>query len=224
MIQVRCNYDVNQKTISWTQIDLIGIKPEEILIFKEFLIKNQVGALLQSDSEKEGLIYANPQNLQKGPQTLTEYQEKFYQEDIKQYFKAMEEKQKRHEDYLKYKCFDNDGFNESTCRSYSFTNQTTGTWDRPCEKNSECPFYQANKNYPNQRGGCIQGTCEMPLNIKRKGLRKFDPSIPAFCHQCNREGCVGDECYTCCEEQLINQDGKYSHLKSPDYKFHNDGR
>ena len=224
VVQVRCSYDLNQKTVSWNQIDLIGIKPEELLKFQEFLIKNQTGALLQSESEEEGLIYANPLELQKGPQTLTEYQEKFYQEDIKNYFKAMEEKEKRNEDYLKYKCFDNDGFNESTCRSYSFANQTTGTWDKPCEKNTECPFYQVNKNYPNQRGGCIQGTCEMPINIKRKGLRKFDPSIPAFCHQCDREGCVGDDCYTCCEDQLINKDGKYPHLKSPDYMFHNDGK
>ena len=37
-----------------------------------------------------------------------------------------------------------------------------------------------NKNYPNNRGGCINGYCEMPINIKSRGYKYYDPSPEPF--------------------------------------------
>lgn len=58
-------------------------------------------------------------------------------------------------------------------------------WDKPCEKHSDCPFYQANQTYPNYRGGCIDGRCEMPIGIEQVSYRLYekDKSDP-FCHDC----------------------------------------
>jgi hypothetical protein len=59
-------------------------------------------------------------------------------------------------------------------------------WDKPCEKHNDCPFYQANKTYPNYRGGCIAGRCEMPIGIEQVSYRLYDKdtSVP-FCHDCD---------------------------------------
>lgn len=76
-------------------------------------------------------------------------------------------------------------------------------WDRPCVDDLECPYYQANKNYPNYRGGCTNGYCEMPLGVKLAAFRRVDAAQnEPVCHGCqatfqtNREG--GQ---TCCESQ-----------------------
>jgi hypothetical protein len=42
-------------------------------------------------------------------------------------------------------------------------------WDRPCEYDNDCPFF----NVSNFRGGCILGVCEMPLGAKQVGFRKY---------------------------------------------------
>lgn len=85
------------------------------------------------------------------------------------------------------------------------TKQKKGEWDRPCEKNIECPFYQANKNYRNYRGGCNDGLCEFPLGVIRVSSRKYNPSSKPICH-----GCPIDN-PTCCDQQT-----------NPDYAFTND--
>lgn len=132
-------------------------------------------------------------------------------ENEKIFLKKKEDEKKKHEEYQKYKCFGKDGFNESTCRSYSFKNQRVGIWDKPCNKDQECPFYRINKNYPNKRGGCLNGYCEVPVNIKRLGFKKYDLQSKPFCHNCNKKDCLGENCFTCCDEQ-----------KNPDYMFKND--
>lgn len=57
-------------------------------------------------------------------------------------------------------------------------------WDRMCENDLECPFYNKNKLYQRNRGGCINGHCEMPVGIKKIGYRKYyDKGIfRPFCH------------------------------------------
>lgn len=58
-------------------------------------------------------------------------------------------------------------------------------WDKPCEKHSDCPFYQANKTYPNYRGGCIDGRCEMPIGVQQVSYRLYDKDVSTpFCHDC----------------------------------------
>lgn len=86
------------------------------------------------------------------------------------------------------------------------------SWDRRCESNEECPFYQANKNYKNYFGGCIDGYCQMPLGVKSISYRKYDTNNKPFCYNCrNRMDPF------CCEEQKVKN--KYPDLISPDYAF-----
>lgn len=85
-------------------------------------------------------------------------------------------------------------------------------WDKPCEKHTECPFYQANKNYPNYRGGCVDGRCEMPIGVTSVSYRLYDKQTSTpLCHNCKASSPL------CCEEQ---KDRKlYPFLKGPDYAF-----
>ena len=89
-------------------------------------------------------------------------------------------------------------------------------WDKPCSSNKDCPFYKANKNYPNTRGKCIDGYCEMPLGVNRKGYTKFDPDNKPFCYQCK------DKDINCCDNQRKGILKGKTDLKSPDYAFSND--
>lgn len=57
-----------------------------------------------------------------------------------------------------------------------------GVWDRPCERNSDCPFFQANTTYKNYRGGCIDGYCEMPIGVERVGYRHRRADQTPMCH------------------------------------------
>lgn len=88
-------------------------------------------------------------------------------------------------------------------------------WDHPCLEDTDCPFYKANKNYRNKRGGCDKdGYCEFPIGIRRIGYRKYDDKGPyaPFCYQC-----MTPEDPQCCEKQ------KHAwSLVSPDYAFAND--
>ena len=100
-------------------------------------------------------------------------------------------------------------------------------WDKPCKKNKDCPFYQANKNYPNQRGKCLStGICEFPVGVLRTSYTKYNDraEYTPFCYQCRNPTDPN-----CCKEQvhLVELQKKhpkqdYSHLKSPDYVFTND--
>lgn len=84
--------------------------------------------------------------------------------------------------------------------------ETCDVWDAPCERDRDCPFYKANKNYKNNRGGCFNGFCEMPLNVKRVGYRKYEDK--PLCHD------AGD---------LTSRCDMHGEMVSPDYAFANDG-
>lgn len=82
-------------------------------------------------------------------------------------------------------------------------------WDRPCIRNEDCPFYKGNKNYSNNRGGCLKGgVCEMPVGIRRTAYRKYDRdgNYAPFCY-----GCENPKDPKCCDKQSY-----------PDYAFPND--
>ena len=82
------------------------------------------------------------------------------------------------------------------------------TWDKPCVTNEECPFYKKNMNYPNDFGKCINGFCEMPLGIKRKGYTQIQENTKPICHNCPSKNPF------CCR-QTVN-------MPTPDYAFNND--
>lgn len=52
-----------------------------------------------------------------------------------------------------------------------------GVWDRPCAVDTECPFHDGRSG----RGGCVDGTCEMPLGVGNRSFRTPDPATPALC-------------------------------------------
>jgi hypothetical protein len=212
VFQNTIKYDISNNTINYINIDLVGIKNQEDIIFTNKYQVNEKKCKFDVDLKKDECFKLDYPNEEKSNKYMEKYQKK-YLEDL--------EKEKKNEIYYKsFKCFNNDGFNQATCESYNFEKKTKGVWDKPCENNNECPFYKKNKNYTNTRGGCKNGYCEMPLNIKRFGFRYFSKDQKPLCYNCNIKNCLGEECYMCCEEQKNRK--KYSNLKSPDYIFKND--
>ena len=111
--------------------------------------------------------------------------------------------------------------NRVLCESYHKKIGSTGVWDRMCIKDDECPFYQANKNYPNNFGGCVEGSCQMPLGVRRIGKRKIDNESVPLCHSCpedhvNKSSSLKEN-QNCCFLQSNNAE-----LQSPDYIFEGD--
>ena len=121
-----------------------------------------------------------------------------------------------------YRCFFKDGRDKNMCISPSKENGV-GIWDRPCRYNEDCPFYKKNINYPNNRGGCSDGYCEMPVNVSLFGYREYSSNADAICYNCEKDkkpGCKGIECNMCCEDQTDKS--LYPQLNGPDYAFEND--
>lgn len=112
-----------------------------------------------------------------------------------------------------YGCYGNSEIKSKfECDSYYNIDGTPKTyyslWDKRCAVNEDCPYYKANTNYPNSRGGCIEGGfCEFPVGVKRLGFTKYnDKNLDTpLCYNCNEEeGAAGAE------------------AKKPDYVFEND--
>jgi hypothetical protein len=94
-----------------------------------------------------------------------------------------------------------------------------GAWDKPCQTNTDCPYYRKNLNYPNNRGGCLQGICEMPVNIPSRGPTYVDKNAnDAYCVNCDKN----DDEFKCCKQQMEKTRPSYSLMASPDYAFVND--
>ena len=105
------------------------------------------------------------------------------------------------------------------CKSFHPEVGQNGIWDAPCQVNSDCPFYQANKNYPNEFGKCdkVSGQCEMPLGVVPIGFTKYG-RIEPDCYNCD----VTDSDNKCCGKQvdkISKGDVKYN---TPDYIFNDD--
>ena len=97
------------------------------------------------------------------------------------------------------------------CKSYHPDIAQVGVWDAPCQVNSDCPFFQANKNYPNEFGKCNKqtGKCDMPLGVIPIGFTKYGKLEPQ-CYNCPAD--VKDN--RCCGGQATD-----ARMKSPDYIF-----
>jgi len=103
----------------------------------------------------------------------------------------------------KYECVGDTHNTQQACESeYDGLGapKTKSVWDKRCKHNTECPFYDADKN----RGLCSDnGYCELPLGVKRVGYTRYR-GLP-FCH-----GCADPLNPTCC----------YSAQRlAPDYAF-----
>lgn len=113
-----------------------------------------------------------------------------------------------------YSCFGRKAVNKANCENIYFkTNEPKniiGVWDKKCQKDTECPFFKANKNYPNNFGKCNNGNCELPLGAIRISPRKFKINSVLMCHNCKKGT-------NCCNKQKDKR--LYPNLKSPDYMF-----
>lgn len=82
------------------------------------------------------------------------------------------------------------------------------TWDRPCVANEDCPYYLANKNYPNLRGGCLRGgVCEMPIGTQRVAYQKLSQGdlFQPFCYGCDNRADP-----LCCQKQAKENKADYA--------------
>jgi len=98
-----------------------------------------------------------------------------------------------------------------------------GVYDKPCDKNEECPFYKLNKNYDNEFGKCIEGKCQLPLNMENVGYHYFKKSKnnKPLCYNCfSKEFNLDNVLDDCCTEQYDSD--KFPFLNSPDYAFDSD--
>ena len=92
-----------------------------------------------------------------------------------------------------YGCYGNNNImNKFECDSYYNIDGTPkkyySLWDKKCSEDTECPYYKSNKNYPNNRGGCINnGFCEFPVGVKRLGFKKYiDTNLnKPLCYNCS---------------------------------------
>lgn len=123
--------------------------------------------------------------------------------------------------------------NQLFCESYHPEINQNGIWDAPCQVDTDCPFYKANKNYPNDFGKCDKATgkCQMPMGVVPIGFKKYGKLEPD-CYNCDNMDNLGNVSNggggsssngnKCCGKQAeMVKDGKVKY-KSPDYVFLDD--
>jgi len=137
-----------------------------------------------------------------------------------------------------YACFNTNPDTDNTFLNYS--NKTlcessldpfgrpkpVGVYDKPCEENEECPFYKSNKNYKNDFGGCINGKCQLPVNMVNIGYHyySYNKNYNPLCYNCKKSkyNLLSTSVDDCCQEQFDKSKSLYTDFKSPDYAFNND--
>jgi hypothetical protein len=131
-------------------------------------------------------------------------------------------RKKKFVSYSSYRCYNNSNYvRKDFCegvKGYYGEQKSPMVWDKPCVTNEDCPFFKTNTNYPNKRGGCNGGFCEMPINIKQLSYRMYDKSIEPYCYNCN----PADGKYICCKAQEEKKRPEYQFMTSPDYAFPGD--
>jgi hypothetical protein len=206
------NYYINN-------IIILGINIEQYILFADYLDKDY------NLDENEVHLSLSDEN----SSYVTDSYINNYRDTVDDYVKHQEEKQKMEElkNLQNGYCFYKDALDKNTCISFT-PDEGVGIWDTPCKYNEDCPFFKKNRNYPNSRGGCVNGFCEMPTNIKTLGYKEYNETgkHSAICYNCNKslnengKMCSGIECNQCCEEQKDSR--LYPYLVSPDYAFPND--
>ena len=100
-----------------------------------------------------------------------------------------------------YHCYgDENNLNKQLCNipydPFGNIKEKETIWDKPCEKNEDCPFYGKNKHHQIDKGKCIDKFCELPIGVKRLSYRKYDDNDivnKPFCH--NTDECKEDSDY-----------------------------
>ena len=72
--------------------------------------------------------------------------------------------------------------NPIRCKSYWDEYNYNGVWDKKCNDNEDCPFYDKERNL----GGCYKGSgiCEMPIGVVRIGYRQYLKDTKPKCNNC----------------------------------------
>lgn len=143
------------------------------------------------------------------------------------FLKVLQEKEEKLELYSQGNCYDtNNKVLFSDKNTYEniikCENDPLNKWDTIPFSDYDCPFYEKNKNYPNNFGGFKNNSCEMPLNIKQQGYRFFssEPQNKPLCYNCKTDKINNGSLGKCCDKQLNKED--YPELLTPDYAFPND--
>ena len=108
-----------------------------------------------------------------------------------------------------YRCFGNrSAGSKAECESpydvIGNLKDSKEVWDRPCFRNSDCPFWNES-TAEISRGGCkTGGVCEMPAGVRATGFRRNEGT--PFCY-----GCTDATKTDCCASQ-----------DQPDYVFQGD--
>jgi hypothetical protein len=126
--------------------------------------------------------------------------------------------------------FDSLGFCYDSDTTYGLTSienkeeciDNGGIWDYPPNLNSDCPFYGANKNYPNQYGKLLGNACQLPMNMRLIGNRFYsnDEKYAPMCYNCKNNLVGNGSLGFCCNEQIDTK--LYPNLLTPDYAFNGD--
>jgi len=120
-------------------------------------------------------------------------------------------KSKKIPDKFPYFCFGSNAVNKIDCEKLT-KNNTKGVWDKACESDNECPFYQ----YGSDNGKCRQGLCQFPIGVTRISPRKYINEEQAICKNCKTNtnlNAIGK----CCIEQKDRK--KYPNINGPQYIF-----
>jgi hypothetical protein len=120
-------------------------------------------------------------------------------------------------DRAKYQCFpsktttrESSGATRNHISDQTGCELSNGIWEKRCEKDTDCPYYRANQNYPNEFGGCdvTTGYCRGPVGVKDLTFKKPENPDQAYCYNCPK-GFLGPKTLgQCCPQQ-----------KKPDYMF-----
>jgi hypothetical protein len=122
-----------------------------------------------------------------------------------------------------YGCYGNNKIvNKFECDSYytkeGIPKSYYSIWDKKCSTNEECPYYKKNTRYENNRGGCINGSCEFPIGVKRIGFTKYNDEEynSPLCYNCPDTSDLN-----CCANIKESQDRNGVGINN-DYVFEND--
>lgn len=149
----------------------------------------------------------------------------------KEYIKQIVNNQNQSPLANQYACFNTENGNivldiysfKECERNYDdyFRKKPRGVFDRMCRIDADCPYYKQNTNYPNKRGFCNNGFCELPSGSLPLGYRYSLSKTKPLCYNCfTKDWLPITDLHDCCEEQ--NNREKFPFLKGPDYAFPDD--
>jgi len=207
------------------------IENNQVKIFKtEFIGVNQSSNYLSAP----GYDKTDPTNFFILNKNFNDFQPRI--KEIDEVIEIVDNKNELRELSEQYACFNSNVDSSQVFLKYSNKNdcespvdhwgksKPVGLYDKPCKENEECPFYKINKNYNNNFGGCINGKCELPLNMKRIGYHYYSNSVndKPLCYNCDSKdvNLISSDIDSCCEDQYNKKE--YPKFKSPDYAFKND--